>query len=49
MDYVLGEFNITSVFFSIDSIAALYNTGKTTGLILDSGDSLTRLIPVLDG
>jgi len=49
LDFVFGTYMVSKVGFGIDSINALYSTGNTTGLILDSGDSSTRIMSVIEG
>lgn len=33
----------------LDSINALYSVGKMTGYVIDSGDSCTRMLAIIDG
>ena len=40
------SFNVPAMFVSMQAILALYASGKTTGVVLDSGDGVTHAVPV---
>eukprot|EP01050_Picozoa_sp_SAG11_P007325 SAG11_NODE_607_length_8226_cov_11.234527_1_plen_259_part_00 len=42
-------FDVNGLYFSVPSIFSLYANGKTTGIVLDSGECITSCIPVIDG
>ena len=42
-------FNCPAVYFMPTTILALYSTGKTTGIVLDSGYDVTNVMPVFEG
>ncbi|KAL3894670.1 MAG: hypothetical protein SGCHY_005142 [Lobulomycetales sp.] len=42
-------FNVPSLFMSIQAILSLYASGRTTGIVLDSGDGVTHAVPVYEG
>ena len=42
-------FNVPSMYLAIQPVLALYSTGRTTGLVLDSGDGLTSTVSVYEG
>ena len=41
--------NVPSFYIATTGILALYSSGKTTGLVLDAGESVTHTMPVFDG
>ncbi|KAJ3195890.1 Actin-2 [Irineochytrium annulatum] len=42
-------FNVPALFISIQAVLALYASGRTTGIVLDSGDGVTHSVPVYEG
>jgi centractin len=42
-------FNAPAMFFAPQAILSLYASGRTTGLVLDSGDGVTHAVPVYEG
>ncbi len=42
-------FNTPALYLSIQAILALYSLGKTTGVVLDSGDGVSHVVPVYEG
>lgn len=42
-------FNVPAMFVSVQAVLSLYASGRTTGLVLDSGDGVTHAVPVYEG
>ena len=43
------SFNMQNMSITCSAAAALYSYGRTTGLLIDSGESMTSAINVIDG
>lgn len=42
-------FNVPSFYVAIQAVLSLYANGRTTGLVLDSGDGVTHTVPIFEG
>ena len=42
-------FNVPALFVSLQAVLSLYATGRTTGVVLDSGDGVTHAVPIYEG
>ncbi|KAI9138152.1 actin-2 [Paraphysoderma sedebokerense] len=42
-------FNVPAMFTSVQAVLALYASGRTTGVVLDSGDGVSHAVPVYEG
>ena len=42
-------FNAPALYISIQAVLSLYSTGRTTGVVLDSGDGVTHAVPIYEG
>jgi len=42
-------FSMPAMFVSIQAVLSLYASGRTTGLVTDSGDGVTHVVPVYEG
>jgi actin-related protein len=43
------SFQVPSLFVAIPAVLALYASGRTTGIVLDVGDSVTTAVPIAEG
>lgn len=48
-EIIFDTFSVPSLFISVSSVLALYSSGRTTGLIIDSGYGLTASVPIFEG
>lgn len=42
-------FNVPALFISMPAVLSLYASGRTTGVVLDSGDGITQAVPIYEG
>ncbi|KAF3922409.1 Actin-2 [Arthrobotrys entomopaga] len=42
-------FNVPALFASVQAVLSLYASGRTTGIVLDSGDGVSHAVPVYEG
>ncbi|KAJ7038183.1 actin-related protein [Mycena filopes] len=42
-------FNVPALFTSVQAVLSLYSSGRTTGIVIDSGDGVTHAVPVFEG
>ena len=43
------SFNVPALYVSIQAILCLYASGRTTGIVMDSGDGVSHTVPVYEG
>ncbi|GBG77667.1 hypothetical protein CBR_g24113 [Chara braunii] len=42
-------FNVPAAYVAIQAVLSLYSSGRTTGIVLDSGDGVTHTAPIFEG
>ena len=46
-EIMFENFNVPSLYISISAVLALYSSGRTTGIVVDSG--VTNTVPIYEG
>lgn len=49
IEIMFEKFNIPKMFLCIQPVLSLYATGSLTGMVLESGDGVTQIVPIHDG
>lgn len=47
--YLFDTMNVPAVYVSMQAVLSLFATGRTTGVVLDSGDGVTHAVPIYEG
>jgi len=49
LEIMFGKFNVPAVYIAIQAVLSLYASGRTTGVVLDSGDGVSHTVPIYEG
>jgi len=49
IEIMFEEFSVPSTYVAIQAVLSLYAAGRTTGIVLDSGDGVSHTVPIYDG
>jgi len=42
-------FNVPAMYIAIQAVLSLYASGRTTGIVMDSGDGVSHVVPIYEG
>ena len=46
---MFDTFNVPAMYIQIQAVLSLYSSGRTTGIVLDSGDGVSHTVPIFEG
>uniref|UniRef100_A0A183C6T4 Actin n=1 Tax=Globodera pallida TaxID=36090 RepID=A0A183C6T4_GLOPA len=49
VEVMFEKFNVPAMYVAVPTLLALYASGRTTGIVLDSGDGVTCVTPIHEG
>jgi len=49
IEIMFDTFNVPSFYLANSGVLSLYSSGRTTGIVVDSGDAVTTTVPVFEG
>ncbi|XP_071130529.1 actin, cytoplasmic 3-like [Mytilus edulis] len=49
MEILFETFSVPASYVAIQAVLSLYSSGRTTGIVLDSGDGVTHAVPIYEG
>jgi actin-related protein len=45
-EIMFEKYDVPALYIAIQAVLALYASGRTTGVVLDSGDGVTHTVPI---
>lgn len=48
-EIMFEAFNVPATYIAIQAVLSLYASGRTTGIVLDSGDGVSHVVPIYEG
>ncbi len=48
-EILFESFNVPAMYVADQAVLSLYASGRTTGIVLDSGDGVTNAVPICEG
>lgn len=48
-DIMFETFGVPKLYVAIQAVLSLYASGRTTGIVVDSGDGVTHTVPIYEG
>ncbi|KNC84742.1 beta-centractin [Sphaeroforma arctica JP610] len=49
LEIFFEKLNVPAMFISLQAVLSLYASGRTTGVVVDSGDGVSHVVPIYDG
>ena len=49
VEIMFEKYNVPSIFIATQAALSLFASGRTNGLVLDSGEDITHVVPIYDG
>ncbi|OMO91843.1 Actin-related protein [Corchorus olitorius] len=49
VEIMFEAFDVPATFIAIQAVSSLYATGRTTGIVMDSGEGVTHVVPIYEG
>merc|ERR1719446_602779 len=49
VEMLFEKFSVPATYIVIQAVMSLYSYGRTTGIVVDSGDGVTHVVPVYEG